>query len=206
MRLNDNYLNNADLSQAMESIFYKIIAMFHKMSLLSPDQSMNDETTCQHKKTGSSNLSSNKKRKLNGVPPLRNDSAKSRGKIASDLVVLHYNGGHLSRLKLGHVLEDALNKGADVIMITDAGVTPGPTDHLVSHARSILSGHVSSWGLHSIRTINPSAKAANKHPPGGALFIYNLSRISKPNFKEIIPYGILVLMSFKFGIVNVRIF
>ena len=129
-----------------------------------------------------------------------------RGKLASDLVVLHYKGGHVSRLKLGHVLEDAISKGADVIMITDARVTPGPTDHLVSHARSILSGHVSSWGMHSIRTIHPPANSLNKHPPGGALFIYNLSRISKPNFKEIIPYGILDLMTFTFGNVKVRIF
>ena len=212
IRLNDNYINCADISQAIESVFYKIIAMFHKISSPSLADSMPNgsnvimiDSKNQKQKKGPPLTSSNKKMKLSGVPTHRNDSPKLRGKIASDIVVLHYNGGHVSRLKLGHVLDDALSKGADVIMITDAGVTPGPTDHLVSHARSILSGHVSSWGIHSIRTIHPSANSLNKHPPGGALFIYNLSRISKPSFKEIIPYGILDLMTFNFGNVKVRI-
>ena len=182
MRLNDNYINCADISQAIESVFYKIIAMFHKIS----SSFQLDNLSNVPPENGPSIKTSNKKRKLSGVPPLRNDSLRLRGKIASDLVVLHYNGGHVSRLKLGHILEDALSKGADVIMITDAGVTPGPTDHLVSHARSILSGHVSSWGMHSIRTINPPANALNKHPLVGqcsyTILVEYLNLISRKSY------------------------
>ena len=111
-------------------------------------------------------------------------------KMESDLIIVHMNCGGCNPTKLTSLLEMMIEKKADLMCLSDTGEVPGPRNALESHARNILNRHVSAWGIHTIKAVVPSL-GAKSHPPGGALVIFNLSRISKVRVTQPMNFGLL---------------
>jgi len=129
------------------------------------------------------------------VPPVVDSECT---KLDSDLVIVHLNCGGCNPTKLTLLLEMMISKKADLMCLSDTGETPGPRNALESHARHILNRHASAWGIHTIKAI-PSPGGAHSHPPGGALVLFNLSRLSRVKINSILDFGLLFEVEFFFG-------
>jgi len=147
----------------------------------------------------------NRRRRRKPIEPaVPSETTSEFQKTESDLIVVHLNCGGCNATKLTLLLEMMITKKADLLCLSDTGEIPGPRNGLESHARHILNRHVSSWGIHTIKAMSPPV-GSKSHPPGGALVIFNLSRISKVKIKSVLDYGLLFEVDFNFGALPITV-